>query len=52
MNFSNTMSWSFPDKEHPNPNLDMTSLLSKLDPDNNTNMTDPPNNVDEENQKW
>ena len=29
------------------PNLDMTSLHSKLAADNNTNTTDPPNKVDE-----
>ena len=41
------LSQSFPDKEHPNPNLDMTSLLNKLAADNDTNTPDPPTNMEE-----
>ena len=47
---STTMSWLFPiDKDTENPNLVMTSLLNNLDAaENTTNMTVPPNVVEED----
>ena len=47
MNFSTTMSMSFQRQRILNPNLDKTSLLSKLSADNITNMTVSPNKVEE-----